>query len=51
MGGDLNRIHLVTADGVEDWPTQSKDEVARMLIARVAAALGEKAARADTGAR
>jgi phosphopantothenoylcysteine decarboxylase/phosphopantothenate--cysteine ligase len=44
MGGDLNRIHLVTAGGVEDWPTQSKDEVARMLIARVAAALGTKAA-------
>jgi phosphopantothenoylcysteine decarboxylase / phosphopantothenate---cysteine ligase len=41
MGGDLNRIHLVTADGVEDWPTQSKDEVAQMLIARIAAALGE----------
>src|SRR5215469_2350978 len=41
MGGDLNRIHLVTAGGVEDWPTQSKDEVARMLIARIAAALGE----------
>jgi len=40
MGGDLNRIHLVTADGVEDWPTQSKDDVARMLIARVIAALG-----------
>jgi len=42
MGGDVNRIHLVTADGVEDWPTQSKDEVARMLIARLAAALGKK---------
>ena len=39
MGGDLNRIHLVTAGGVEDWPTQSKDEVARMLIARIASAL------------
>jgi phosphopantothenoylcysteine decarboxylase / phosphopantothenate---cysteine ligase len=39
MGGDLNRIHLVTADGVQDWPTQSKDEVARMLIARIASAL------------
>jgi phosphopantothenoylcysteine decarboxylase/phosphopantothenate--cysteine ligase len=44
MGGDVNRIHLVRAEGVEDWPTQSKDEVARMLIARVAAALGRKAA-------
>ncbi len=44
MGGDVNRIHLVTADGVEDWPTQSKDEVARMLVARIAAALDQKAA-------
>jgi phosphopantothenoylcysteine decarboxylase/phosphopantothenate--cysteine ligase len=42
MGGDINRIHLVTASGVEDWPTQSKDEVARMLIARLTAALGKK---------
>jgi phosphopantothenoylcysteine decarboxylase/phosphopantothenate--cysteine ligase len=40
MGGDLNSIHLVTADGVEAWPTQSKDEVARMLVARIAAKLG-----------
>ena len=40
MGGDLNSIHLVSADGVEDWPTQSKDEVARMLVARIAAKLG-----------
>jgi phosphopantothenoylcysteine decarboxylase / phosphopantothenate---cysteine ligase len=51
MGGDVNRIHLVTSDGVEDWPTQSKDEVARMLIARVAAALGKKATRDSTDAR
>ncbi len=39
MGGDRNKIHLVTADGVEDWPEQSKDEVARMLVDRIAAAL------------
>src|SRR4029078_10904990 len=25
FGGDRNTIHLVTADGVEDWPTQTKD--------------------------
>jgi phosphopantothenoylcysteine decarboxylase/phosphopantothenate--cysteine ligase len=43
MGGDLNRIHLVTAGGVEEWPTQSKDEVARTLIARVAAAIEARA--------
>jgi phosphopantothenoylcysteine decarboxylase/phosphopantothenate--cysteine ligase len=40
MGGDLNRIHLVTAGGVEEWPTQSKDEVARMLVVRIAATVG-----------
>ena len=28
MGGDSNTVHLVTADGVENWPPQSKDEVA-----------------------
>ena len=40
MGGDNNRIHLVTLTGVESWPLQSKDEVAKVLIARIAAALG-----------
>ena len=40
MGGHRNRVHLVTADGVEDWPEASKDKVARKLIERVAAALG-----------
>ncbi len=39
MGGDLNSIHLVTADGVESWPTQSKEEVARMVVERIAAAV------------
>jgi phosphopantothenoylcysteine decarboxylase / phosphopantothenate---cysteine ligase len=39
MGGDRNKIHLVSQDGVEDWPEQSKDEVARMLIERIAASL------------
>ena len=39
MGGDLNTVYLVTSDGVESWPTQSKEEVARNLIARIAAAL------------
>jgi phosphopantothenoylcysteine decarboxylase / phosphopantothenate---cysteine ligase len=39
MGGDSNAVHLVTADTVEDWPSQSKEEVARALIARIAAAL------------
>jgi phosphopantothenoylcysteine decarboxylase / phosphopantothenate---cysteine ligase len=41
MGGDSNTVHLVTANGVEDWPPQSKDDVARQLIEQVAAALAE----------
>jgi phosphopantothenoylcysteine decarboxylase/phosphopantothenate--cysteine ligase len=40
MGGHRNRVHLVTAEGVEDWPEGSKQEVARRLIARVAKILG-----------
>jgi phosphopantothenoylcysteine decarboxylase/phosphopantothenate--cysteine ligase len=40
MGGERNRVHLVTPNGVEDWPETSKEEVARNLIARVADALG-----------
>ncbi|MEA3024278.1 MAG: phosphopantothenoylcysteine decarboxylase / phosphopantothenate---cysteine ligase [Alphaproteobacteria bacterium] len=43
MGGDLNSIHLVSADGVESWPTQTKDEVAHMLIARIAATIAKAA--------
>ena len=40
MGGHRNRVHLVTATGVEDWPEASKDQVARHLIARISEALG-----------
>jgi phosphopantothenoylcysteine synthetase/decarboxylase len=40
MGGKRNRVHLVTSDGVEDWPEAAKDEVARQLVARIAEALG-----------
>jgi phosphopantothenoylcysteine decarboxylase / phosphopantothenate---cysteine ligase len=39
MGGDINKVHIVTASGVESWPPQSKDDVARALVARIAAAL------------
>ena len=39
MGGDANTIHLITADGIEDWPPQSKDDVARTLIERIVTAL------------
>jgi phosphopantothenoylcysteine decarboxylase/phosphopantothenate--cysteine ligase len=39
MGGDHNSVHLVTASGVETWPTMPKQEVANLLVARIAAAL------------
>jgi len=36
MGGDRNTVHLVTAQGVESWPPQSKEQVAHALVARIA---------------
>jgi phosphopantothenoylcysteine decarboxylase/phosphopantothenate--cysteine ligase len=36
MGGDRNTIELVTADGVEPWPPQTKEAVAAMLVERMA---------------
>lgn len=40
MGGSHNRVHLVTASGVEDWPELTKDEVAVRLIDRIAKEIG-----------
>jgi len=39
MGGQDNQVHLVTADGVENWEKAPKSEVARRLTQRIAAAL------------
>jgi phosphopantothenoylcysteine decarboxylase/phosphopantothenate--cysteine ligase len=36
MGGDANRVHLVSAEGKEDWPKMSKGQVAERLVARIA---------------
>jgi phosphopantothenoylcysteine decarboxylase/phosphopantothenate--cysteine ligase len=36
MGGARNRVHLVTADRIEDWPEAAKEEVARRLVERIA---------------
>ncbi|HEX5508873.1 MAG TPA: bifunctional phosphopantothenoylcysteine decarboxylase/phosphopantothenate--cysteine ligase CoaBC [Pseudolabrys sp.] len=41
MGGDRNTITLVTATASENWPTQPKDGVARMLVERIAKELAE----------
>jgi phosphopantothenoylcysteine decarboxylase/phosphopantothenate--cysteine ligase len=39
FAGDVNTVHLVTGDGVEDWPRLSKLAVAERLARRVAQAL------------
>jgi phosphopantothenoylcysteine decarboxylase/phosphopantothenate--cysteine ligase len=41
MGGDRNTIQLVRASGIEAWPPQSKEDVAAMLIARIAEELAK----------
>ncbi|TFF19801.1 bifunctional phosphopantothenoylcysteine decarboxylase/phosphopantothenate--cysteine ligase CoaBC [Jiella endophytica] len=42
MGGADNTIRLVTAEGVEDWPTLAKSAAAKRLAAWIAARLGRK---------
>ena len=39
FGGDKNIVHLVSAQGVEDWPQLSKAEVANRLMAHIAGLL------------
>ena len=39
MGGEENAVHIISAAGTEDWPRLAKDEVARRLADRIAAAL------------
>ena len=36
FGGARNTVHLVTANGVEDWPLQSKEAVASGLVQKIA---------------
>ncbi len=36
MGQAANTVHLVTASGVESWPTMSKEAVAARLVAHLA---------------
>jgi phosphopantothenoylcysteine decarboxylase/phosphopantothenate--cysteine ligase len=37
MGGDLNTVHLIRDGEVDSWSQMNKDEVARTLVARIAA--------------
>lgn len=39
MGGDANQVHLVTAQGIEEWEPMSKSAVADRLANRIADAL------------
>jgi phosphopantothenoylcysteine decarboxylase/phosphopantothenate--cysteine ligase len=41
MGGPENRVHLITADGHEEWPPLPKAAVAARLAARIAAHFGQ----------
>lgn len=44
MGGDSNRVHLIAAGTIEDWPLLDKREVGRRLAARIAETLKGQAA-------
>lgn len=41
MGGDLNAVHIVTPQGVEDLPEMAKGDVAMAIARRIADALSE----------
>ncbi len=40
FGGERNTVHLVTGEGVEEWPSLAKDEVAVRLANRIAGQFG-----------
>jgi phosphopantothenoylcysteine decarboxylase / phosphopantothenate---cysteine ligase len=42
FGGERNTVHLITAQGVQDWPTLSKDRVAMQLAGAIALHLTRK---------
>jgi phosphopantothenoylcysteine decarboxylase / phosphopantothenate---cysteine ligase len=50
MGGDRNRIHLITEAGVESWEEGEKSEIGRLLADRIAAALGGQDAKGPAAA-
>ncbi|WP_163272357.1 bifunctional phosphopantothenoylcysteine decarboxylase/phosphopantothenate--cysteine ligase CoaBC [Chelativorans alearense] len=40
MGGERNRVHLVSGEDVEEWPEMSKEDVAERLAVLIASMLG-----------
>jgi phosphopantothenoylcysteine decarboxylase/phosphopantothenate--cysteine ligase len=49
FGEDDTHVHLVTADGSEDWGSSPKSVVAHRLVLRIAEAFGSDAAKSDIG--
>lgn len=47
MGGDVNHVHIVTSQGVEELPEMGKEQVARELVRRAAEALAAAPVTAD----
>ena len=47
FGGDRNKVHIVSAAGVEIWPEMPKQEVARKLMDLLAARLPPRAKAAE----
>jgi phosphopantothenoylcysteine decarboxylase / phosphopantothenate---cysteine ligase len=39
MGGEINRVHVITADGVDSWDRADKHEIARRLAEKIADAV------------
>lgn len=35
MGGDVNKVHLLTSEGIEHWPLMPKADVATRLVERI----------------
>lgn len=48
MGGEVNRVHIVSAVGVDSWERMAKDKVAAKLIERIADVLAPDAPNTPT---
>jgi phosphopantothenoylcysteine decarboxylase/phosphopantothenate--cysteine ligase len=46
FGGESNTVHLISAEGVQDWPTLTKDKVAMQLAGAIALHLMRRRAEA-----
>jgi len=42
FGGANNKVHVITAEGVEEWPCLSKTDLAQRLVGRIAGFMKDK---------